>query len=448
MGRMIAASRKTVYAAVISVLVCGRGGQAADQAASSCSASDIQSAVDACIASDGGTVTIPSCDAFDTWGAGDRVTKVVGNVELRVIGQGTNSTKIGYAPSNQTVNAMFRFVGAGFKELGNMSLRGDGYSAGSGRGALAIAGAANARIHHIVTENFAGPTAIYCATSNMLVDHCVFRKVLYDGTYQWYAYGNNTYPTDWRPYFGSANYDVFFEDNVFNECHHPVSLFTAAKVVIRYNNFVFSETSGGYTDVIDAHSCCYGDCPSSVEGSGEYNYDFALDRGGRAYEIYCNNMSWEGSGSFSYFARIRSGSVIFASNTVTAVDPDAKVKQAIQLVCEQNSNGPRCTEENGYPADYTYSNNCNGTTDGCCDRVETSYVWDNTLTRVDDEYTLYEGCGAGCLQEERDFFLRPPDLPSDGFAWIPYTYPHPLASGLTPAPPPPTRPHGLRVITE
>lgn len=401
---------------------------AAEVTAASCSASDIQSAIDTCISTGGGTVTVPACDAFNTWGAGDRVYKDVGSTELRVVGQGTDKTKIGYTSGNQTKSPMFRFVGSGFKELGNMYLMGDGYSSSSGRIAIGIAGAVNSRIHHIITKNFAGPTGTICGTSNLLIDHCIFHKVLYGGTYGWYAYGNNSYPQDWTSNFGTNNYNIFFEDNTFYECHHPVSLFTAATVVIRYNTFSFSHTDSLYTNVLDCHSCCYGDCPSAVENTGAYNYDYSIDRGGRAYEIYNNTMNWTGSGTMAYFARVRSGSVLFSGNTVTATNPSSSIGQAIQLVCEGNNNGPACTAENGYPVDYTYSNRCDGSTDGCCDKVETSYIWNNTLTRVNDELTTYEPCGSGSVAEDKDYYLRAPNQSDDGFTWTPYVYPHPLVT--------------------
>ena len=63
---------------------------AADQNAESCSAADIQAAIDTCVSTGGGTVTIPACNAFNTWGAGDIVFKDVGTTELRVVGQGTD----------------------------------------------------------------------------------------------------------------------------------------------------------------------------------------------------------------------------------------------------------------------------------------------------------------------------------------------------------------------
>ena len=139
-------------------------------------------------------------------------------------------------------------------------------------------------------------------------------------------------------------------------------------------------------------------------------------------------MNWTGSGKMSYFARIRSGSVLFTGNAVTATNPSSSIGQAIQLVCENNNNGPACTAENGYPVDYTYSNRCDGSTDGCCDKVETSYIWNNTLTRVNDELTTYEPCGSGSVAEDKDYFLRAPNHSDDGFTWTPYVYPHPLVT--------------------
>jgi hypothetical protein len=132
----------------------------------------------------------------------------------------------------------------------------------------------------------------------------------------------------------------------------------------------------------------------------------------------------------AYFARIRAGSVLFTRNTVTAA-PGSSIGQAIQLVCESNNNGPECTSARGYPVDYEYAQGCAGATDGCCDKVQESYIWNNTLTRVGDELTVYSVCGDGAIAEGTDYFRRAPTQADDGFTWTPYPYPHPLVQGLS-----------------
>ena len=132
---------------------------------------------------------------------------------------------------------------------------------------------------------------------------------------------------------------------------------------------------------------------------------------------------WNDASEMAYFARIRAGSVIFTGNTVTATDAAGNVGQAIQLVCESNNNGANCTSGNSYPVDYTYSDSCAGVDDGCCDKVQDSYIWGNTLTRVDDELTTYSTCGTGAIAENTDYFMRAPTQLDDGFTWSEYTYP-------------------------
>ncbi len=450
------------FSAILCVFLLTSNVQASDQVASSCSASDIQSAVDTCMNGGGGTVTIPACDYSNScnngscWTGSEHVEVDGDSPDVRIVGQGIHATKIRFENSRA-----FFLRGKAIRELGQFTLDGNN---GDGRSFFVAHGIENAIIHDVVTQKLYGSTGVLCGTKNVVIHGCTFWDTTGLGSsYHFYLYGDETFTDDWTSNWGSNNYQVFFEDNVFHDgVHHPISQFTSATAVVRHNTFNWADTSSNCTGNIDAHEPGYGDCPGD---SGTYNWDSwdtyvdgttetELTHGGQAYEIYNNTWNWTGTGKFAYTARIRSGATIYTGNTLNSSGyPSNYIDDACRFVCDNKSNGPRCSAEYGYPLDITWhqgpkSNRtvCAHPTDGCCEKPFGSYVWGNILNGANNEVTVEEPCGNGSLVEGVDYFHRAPNEQADGFTWTPYEYPHPLRSGTPPTDQtPPSRPTGLEI---
>jgi hypothetical protein len=429
------------WLAGVILFAAGSAVEAADRAAASCSAADIQSAINQCLASGGGTVTLPACDFSNRWSSADTIYADVGSTELRIVGQGTSSTKIGYA-DNQGLpaeKAMWEFSGSGLKEFANIYLEGNPTIDVNAVGvAFVVRFATDCRIHHIETRNFRGPTAMICSSRNLVIDRCTFGDVLYNTYYQFYVYDTANVPwlDAWPANFGSANYNIFFEDNIIGGAHHPVSLFERAKVVFRYNTVTIPASSygpaAGYQGNLDSHSPGFGSC----DGDGIPD-DQSYQHGGQAYEIYNNRFlrtDVSPPNSEGYGVRLRSGAAIVANNTFE------NVAYPVALVLENNNIGGNCTAANGYPQDHQFGPGKAACTagDGCCDKIQHIYVWGNTSTNFLKQIQIEDESPGGGLVQNKDYFLREPTSAQDGFSWLPYRYPHPLISNIG-APNPPTQ---------
>ena len=91
---------------ILMMLTCATKVKAYDLTANSCSASDIQSALDNVISAGGGTVRIPACQADNTWNNGDRIS-VKTDIEFRLLGAGKDNTVIGYQDGASPSTGMF-----------------------------------------------------------------------------------------------------------------------------------------------------------------------------------------------------------------------------------------------------------------------------------------------------------------------------------------------------
>jgi len=133
---------------------------------------------------------------------------------------------------------------------------------------------------------------------------------------------------------------------------------------------------------------------------------FGLTHGTRYVEIYHNVIEdpaydWCGIG-------IRGGAGVIFENSIR------DYKNPILLILEWGTPDIYKTE---YPA---------------FDQVQEQYIWDNQITGGHSEPQVDE-TGVGFIEAGRDYFTEP--LPG----YVPYVYPHPLASGgsfdLDPWPP-------------
>lgn len=405
-------------------------GMGEDRTAGSCSAADIQSAINSCISSGGGTVYIPACDSVESWGTGDKIY-VDTNVPFRIKGAGSTSTKIGYNNGGSPSGMMWAFWGAGFEELSGMYLEGN-YTVSPSLGFIKIGskggaqGPQNAIIHDIVTKNFSSRSQI-CHTKNLVVFNNVFNQILNGNQYHFDLYdiastpwgGDGiTYPNA----FGTTNVTAFFENNVFYGAHHITSTFTRARVVIRYNSIIINneQISGDNQGNFDAHEPGYGTCgDDSITDANSYYH------GGQAYEIYNNHFTRQTRAG--YGIRLRSGSAIITNNTFD------NWSYGIEIKLDSNSVGGQCTAAYGYPQDHSIARGKGACTasDGCCDKPENFFVWNNSFTNVNYDVNVSSNApGGGGLVEEQDYFLRAPSQSIDGFTWTPYSYPHPIRSGI------------------
>jgi hypothetical protein len=414
-------------AAIVMGFGSGCAAGAGSRAAASCSASDIQSAVNWCLLRGGGTVTLPACDASGSWRSNDRVVADAGSTELRIVGQGVGSTKIGYA-DDQGQGVMWEFWGSGFKEFAHVDLEGN---PSIGAAAVAVAfivrGAEDSRIHNIRTRNFRGPTSLICSTRNLVIDHCDFGDVLYDTTYQFYVFDTANVPWSdgWPGNFGTENYNIFFEDNLIGGAHHPVSLFERAKVVFRHNTVTIPASrygpAGNYQGNLDSHSPGFGSCDSDgIPDEDSYQH------GGQAFEIYDNRFvrtDVPAGKADGYGVRLRSGAAIITRNSFE------NVYYPVALVLENHTIGGKCTSANGYPQDHRFGPGKAACTagNGCCDKLQHVYVWGNTSKNAGKQDIQIEDTTRGGLARDRDYFLRAPGA-QDGFNWVPYPYPHPIVS--------------------
>jgi hypothetical protein len=420
----------TLILAALILAVSAADVKAADTVAASCSAADIQTAIDSSVSTGGGTVHIPACDYTNSWSGTDKIYKDVGSTELRIIGQGISNTKIGYADNVTMTGSMWEIKGTGFKEMAYMYLEGNNdnsaYKIGN---SIFIRDAVNARIHHIETKYFYARSHI-CHTSNLLIDHCIFNQVLDANQYHFDIYDRAD--VDWGSdgitfpsAFGSNNFNVFFEDNTFYGAHHPVSTFVRAKVVFRYNTVIIPEVpySGDNQGNLDAHEPGYGCCPGDgIPDASSYYH------GGQAYEIYNNTFTRVGNQiGRGYAIRLRSGAAIITNNVIE------NQNIGIEIRLDSGSLGGLCNAANNYLQDHSIALNnkpaCRDT-DGCCDKPEYMYIWNNTFVNDPTNISISSGApGGGGLTEEQEYFLRAPSQNSDSFTWTPYPYPHPLQGG-------------------
>jgi hypothetical protein len=394
------------------MLVFNTGARAANATASSCAASDIQSAIDQVIGTGGGTVRIPACQADNTWAYGEGII-VNTNVTLRIKGAGIDSTVIGFQ-DGVTYGGMF-FDGSGLVEISDFTFRGSD-TAGITTGISVYSmNTQNLRIHHLRIQKFK-TTALYVChnpDSPLVIDHNEIGD-----QYEYYMYGIRVHGTNQQDdyvipaEFGINNPDaVFIEDNVFDNCYHSVSAFAVSKIVFRHN------TVRNPTSFIDGHGPCYDiGCRRDTEP----------DSGTYIYEIYNNTID---SGAYPWCINIRGGTGVVTGNTLI------NCNVGFRLEMESCSAGPDCNTAQGCP-------HSNTDTAACYQSPYPWWIWNNDYRGSGDLFS-YGDRDTGCIRENHEFYLRAPRAGDPVESYTKYTYPHPLVSaGDHTAPAAPT---GLRI---
>lgn len=372
-----------------------------DVSADSCSATDIQAAIDGCITRGGGTVCIPPCQADDTWGSNDKID-ITTDVTFRLKGAGMDSTVIGYQDGANTDAGMY-FGGTGLVELSDFTFRGsDTVGIPTGIKIYSM-NTDNLRIHHIRIQKFKITGLYICDNpdSPMVIDHCEIGD-----QYETYMYGIRVHGTNQQSdfvipaSFGVNNPNaLFIEDNAFDGCYHSVSAFAASNVVFRHN------TVTNPTSYIDGHGPCF--------DVGCYR-DADPDSGTYIYEIYDNTID---SGTYPWCINIRGGTGIVTDNSFI------NCNTGFRLETETCSAGIDCSISQGCPHSNTDTNKC-------YQAPNQWWIWGNTNTNF-----AYNDKGTGCIREDYEYYLRAPQTGDPVESYTKYPYPHPLVGGQSPLPP-------------
>jgi hypothetical protein len=384
---------------IISALVIVSGAGAMNATASSCSAADIQSAVDRVILTLGGTVHIPACQADNTWADGDRVIART-NVTLRIKGAGKDATVIGYQDGAR--RGIMGFDGSGLVEISDFTFRGSDVGGGIPSG-IVIYGmqTEKLRVHDLRIQKFKQSALVLCANpdSYVLVDHNEIGDQFGRNMYGVRVHGTNQQKDYEIPAaFGIDNPNaVFIEDNVFDNCYHSVSAFAVSRVVFRYN------TVKNPTSFVDGHGPCYGiGCRRDTKPpSGTY-----------IYEIYNNTID---SGRYPWCINIRGGTGIVTDNTLI------NCEIGFRLEMESCSAGPDCNAAQGCP-------HSNTDTKVCYQSPYQWWIWKNDY-RGPGRLGGLGDRGTGCIRENQEYYLHAPQPGDPVPGYTKYPYPHPAISG-------------------
>jgi hypothetical protein len=385
------------------VLVPGTYVNALDIEANSCSASDIQAAIDKVIRGSGGTVSIPACQADNTWGPGNHI-RVTTDITFRIKGSGMDSTVIGYqdsaSPGKGGAGMFFR--GTGLVEISDFTFRGHKTGSGIPIGILVYSpDTQKLRIHHLRLHQFENTALSICQNtkSPMVVDHCEFGDQ-HKGMYGIRVTGSNKQSDYVIPAsFGLNNPNaLFIEDNYFNDTYHPVAAFGASNIVFRHNKV------RNVTSWIDGHGPCYGlgcGVGSIKPRSGTY-----------IYEIYDNDID---TGGYPTCMGLRGGTGIITDNILKG----CRI-YGIRLRFQKCSIGADCSFKKGCP-------HSNSDTTKCYQSPYQYWIWNNdfygaNLIEQSDQ-------GTGCIRENSEYYLRAPKPGDQVEAFTKYPYPHPFVSG-------------------
>ncbi len=411
--------------------------------ASSCSRSDVQSAVNS--AGDGDIVQIPNGSC--TWTT--PVTIIDKAITLRGSGAyavDANHNDTGTWPLTITLSGntgvaisgvlrqAIRVTGIHFTGTSNIY-----WGASGDSGAVCIRNSNRSNSWRIDNCKFSLVNgAFHVKYGYGLFDHCYFYANACEGTLGRVSrYGESMVGAEsWtEPVgFGTSNF-VFFEDSVFRR---TCGMSANAPVAI--------DTQGGgrwvmrYCHLYDAFAGAHG----SESGDPE--------RGGYAFELYGNTFYWAFTADRYHTAfYLRGGTILMYSNTFTNFQSMCRtwVRRAEQSFSSFGQcNGTRAWDGNGSPSGYACLDQvgrgqASGSTLNTVQPQQSSPArfWSNTLTNTSEAlrhnnptYTV----------EGRDYFYSANDsarLPG----YTPYTYPHPLVSGQ----PPPSSiapPTNLRII--
>ncbi len=372
--------------------------------AASCSAADVQAAID--LASDGDTVTVPAGEA--TYDDTHLVTCTKG---ITLQGAGIDSTIIYDATSGTYVKEPFVFTTkTGYTTI-ITGFTFDGASSGaSSMGIVKVTGTygtGNFRVHGNKFRNI---------SIRGLVTNTIFGCI-----------DNNTFLC---PYNASAQAISIFGDGN-TAWTRALTLGTANAVYIEDNTFTFAYVNDGCLDAYGGARYVFRYNTITNTTIGHHGCDSGSYRSTHSWEIYENTFDKSTAGTTRLFFS-RGGTGVIYNNTYTGnytVMELSNYRSCASYttwgICDgdnpidgnDDASGYHCQDQNGYTS--------TGTDDGTGPNQISSpvYCWGNTLDAVSVGLSVYLGCAAVAdhIQENRDYFngTAKPDYSA-------YTYPHPL----------------------
>ena len=425
----MAAVKVVVAVALLTLLGFPWNGEAAVVNAANCSAASVQLAIDTAV--DGDTVIVPNGSC--TWTSGITVTK-----QITIAGQTKGSVLITHGAGGATLLTLN--TGPNFSTV----VKALSFLPGTGTGNYMIVGGSGRPplIHdnYFQIPDFQLNVAIRFERNGGVIHHNVFESINPNGsgsgTIQLKPLGlSSSWSTastmGMADTTGTAN--VYIEDNTFTNLYlSAIDCDDNARTVIRRN--MFNDSGAG----------CHGADTSTY--------------GHRHTELYDNTFVFHTtpSGGINYPLNInwwfqwRGGTGVVTGNVMPNISSQAwgakpEIRASVYQL-HRNAGPDACTTT--YPAYHQVGRGMNNT-------AEPLYIWGNTGTGVPEnlakvDYTP-DQCGrdyvtyttANWVQLGRDYFTGTPKP-----GWTRYTYPHPLASGSVPPPPPnsaPSAPTNLRV---
>lgn len=326
---LIEAKSKVYILIALLIVAFNTHARASDQTASSCSLSDVNNAINTCINTGGGTVTIPACSETD-WGTGTIAVPINTDTPLKILGAGKDVTNFA-----SNYNKMFEIRGDGLTEIGGFTV--DLKKAGD----IVIADENPSKttetlIHDIKALNSdSSPFSICQSAYKPVVMYNL--DIRNSDTYGIYVFGpgplwNYSIP---EPNWGINNPNVcFIEDSYFYQNGgHAISGFTGSKIVIRNNTFDDMLDTG-----LDGHAWGYGQSCGQTDADPRYH---ANNYGAYQFEIYDNVFVNTGS---QYCLRIRSGTAMVTDNSF---DANESVRLAIESRFNSGYNPDEVTGTDG-----------------------------------------------------------------------------------------------------
>ncbi len=371
--------------------------------AKSCSAADVQAALNSAPA--GGSVKIPAgtCDWKDSMVA----LTLKGDLTVSGAGMGQTvirrTTAVSASASEQDKGFVLRFTCiagsrldiSGMSLIGNDNVSGlntdaarrDDYDSGVGL----LGPCRDFKVHGMEFNEF--------SNSGLYLRGAAQRGVIYqnefksnfkcsstDSSYPCYGYGVVVYGDgSARPLELGTAESVFVEANYFHDNRHSIASNNGSRYVFRYNDIVSSQRARNWAE-IDAHG-----------GS----------RGSSSWEIYNNTLTTESSSVIASSVGIRGGDGVIFDNTFF------RYPYVLYLTSDTSCSG-------SYPV---------------AGQSRSVHLWNNTWTTIngydadkqpDNTRTGVNVYGSGCaqyLQQGRDWYLfKRPNYNA-------YPYPHPLRNG-------------------
>ena len=364
--------------------------------AGTCSAVDVQTALDGVVTA-GGTVVLPSgtCD----WGS-QNVTLQMKNqrVYLRGAGKGAGGTLIKRTSAADRSYALTFKCGAatGGVEVSDIAFEGRGVTNILDAGLALTGSCRDFKIHDtsftkfvksgVETNGTDSRGVIYASdfTNNYDPGHPT------DGEgYGVVVYGTNSAGA--RPTYTLGGPEaVFIENNYFRQNRHSVASNTNSRYVVRYNEFITTDTTRN-TAMVDAH----GKSGSVYHGS-------------RSWEVYENTLYFDGVDYQADGISMRGGDGVAFNNILGGSKTSGlTIAYVLQLVTENDC------PLGGQPY--------------ILDQTEKAWVWGNTWMQTVDQQGVTVripfSTALDCrlyFRPGQEYFLTAPS------GYVPYAYPHPL----------------------